>query len=401
MAAPSRRGAIIAFYINGGVREIIPIYPLYAIMFGEHGVSPFELSLLFSIWALTGIIGEVPSGALADRYSRKWLVVTGGLLKSSAFLTWYLWQDFYGFAFGFVLWGSGSTLRSGAWEALLYDLLASWDRQATFARYYGRIKALALLGVGLGEITGGLLIINGYDFVLLVSMTVPLIASLPFAILVQDPPAAHSPRQRRYLGLLREGFSEALSSKPIRYIVCAYGLLLVAAGAWDEYVSPILFEKGFPLDMVAYLGAMIYFAQASGMVLAGRFSDLSPGHLLMVLTIATAFLIPVPLLGGYWTPVVIAIFFFAFGFGSTLFGAQLQHAIKGNARATVTSVAELSEGIGAIAWFMVFGALAEALGMANATTGFALLTILLCGIFYRLARVWGIHQGLREAPVSK
>ena len=71
--------ALAAFYLNGGIREIIPIYPLYAIMFGEHGVSSFFLSVLFVIWCLTCIVVEVPSGALADRFSRKWLIVASPL----------------------------------------------------------------------------------------------------------------------------------------------------------------------------------------------------------------------------------------------------------------------------------------------------------------------------------
>ncbi|MDG1204994.1 MAG: hypothetical protein P8N51_06445, partial [Pseudomonadales bacterium] len=90
----SKSTTLAAFYIAGGLREIIPIYPLYAIMFGANGVSAFELSLLFVVWAIVGLITEVPSGAWADRYSRKWIVVASGVFKAAGFLTWYLWQDF-------------------------------------------------------------------------------------------------------------------------------------------------------------------------------------------------------------------------------------------------------------------------------------------------------------------
>jgi len=43
-------------------------------MLTEHGISPIELSLLFSTWVLIGIITEIPSGALAARLGRKWLI---------------------------------------------------------------------------------------------------------------------------------------------------------------------------------------------------------------------------------------------------------------------------------------------------------------------------------------
>jgi len=63
---PDKGKTLGAFYSAGGLRELIPIYPLYAIMFGAHGIGAFELSILFAIWATVGIVLEVPSGALAD-----------------------------------------------------------------------------------------------------------------------------------------------------------------------------------------------------------------------------------------------------------------------------------------------------------------------------------------------
>ena len=86
---------LLAFYFNSGFREIIPIYPLYAIMFGEHGVSPMELSILFSVWAATALVLEVPTGVLADRFSRKWLIVLSSIFKAATFLVWFLWQEFF------------------------------------------------------------------------------------------------------------------------------------------------------------------------------------------------------------------------------------------------------------------------------------------------------------------
>ena len=111
---------ILAFYINGGGWELIPIYPLYAVMFGAHGVSPIELSYLLVMCVGVGLICEVPSGALVDTFSRKWLIVSSSFLKGLAFLSWFLWQDFWGYALGFTFWGIGGSLRSGACKSNCY-----------------------------------------------------------------------------------------------------------------------------------------------------------------------------------------------------------------------------------------------------------------------------------------
>ena len=115
--------SLFGFYSAGALREVIPIYPLYAVMFLDSGITPLELSYLFVIWATVGLLLEVPSGALAGAFLRKWLIVASGFLKSLGFISWFLWQDFWGYALGLVLRGCGSTLRSGAFEALLYESL--------------------------------------------------------------------------------------------------------------------------------------------------------------------------------------------------------------------------------------------------------------------------------------
>jgi hypothetical protein len=111
-------------------------------MFGAHGIGAFELNILFAICATVGIVFEVPYDALANTYSRKWLIVLTGLLKAAAFFTWYYWQEFRGYALGFVLWGIASCLRSGAFEALLFEVLDDWQDSSRFAYHYGRIRAL-------------------------------------------------------------------------------------------------------------------------------------------------------------------------------------------------------------------------------------------------------------------
>ena len=53
-------------------------YPIFAIYFLEHGLTWEEFGILNGIWAITIIMLEVPSGALADTLGRKKLLVLAG-----------------------------------------------------------------------------------------------------------------------------------------------------------------------------------------------------------------------------------------------------------------------------------------------------------------------------------
>ena len=68
--------------------ELVPYYPLYALLFLDTGLSAAQISVLFAIWSVTGFVTEVPAGALADRWSRRGVVVLAAVLQAVAFVVW-------------------------------------------------------------------------------------------------------------------------------------------------------------------------------------------------------------------------------------------------------------------------------------------------------------------------
>jgi len=116
-------------------------------MFVDHGLSPIEIATLISAWCATTIILEVPSGVLADRHSRKAIMVFGAVLRAGGYTCWALFPEFWGFLVGFVLWGIEGALGSGAFEALVYDELKRFGRQDEYARVMGRCRGLGQAGI--------------------------------------------------------------------------------------------------------------------------------------------------------------------------------------------------------------------------------------------------------------
>src|SRR5512133_1085136 len=55
-------------------------YPVFTVLFLDFGLSLEQFALLNAVWALTIVLAEVPSGALADLLGRKRLLVTTSLL---------------------------------------------------------------------------------------------------------------------------------------------------------------------------------------------------------------------------------------------------------------------------------------------------------------------------------
>src|SRR5438552_15207973 len=72
----------------------VPIMALYAVMFGRVGHLNFgQIGLLFSIWALSYLVAELPSGILADFWSRRNVILIGGLMRGIVLLFYMLYTS--------------------------------------------------------------------------------------------------------------------------------------------------------------------------------------------------------------------------------------------------------------------------------------------------------------------
>uniref|UniRef100_UPI001FE3504B MFS transporter n=1 Tax=Micromonospora maritima TaxID=986711 RepID=UPI001FE3504B len=175
---PATRRLAATLYGYAFLTDLVLLYPLYVLLFADTGLSVGQISTLFVLWAVAGIVLEVPSGALADALSRRLLLCLAPLLTAAGFALWVLLPSYPAFAVGFLLWGAGGALRSGALEALVYtelDRLGAADR---YARLIGRTRTTEVLGaVGSGVLAGPVFAVGGYLAVGAASVATCLLAA--------------------------------------------------------------------------------------------------------------------------------------------------------------------------------------------------------------------------------
>ena len=62
------------------------IYPVYLLLLQRQGLSYVQISVLLSVWAGSALLLELPSGILADLWSRKAIIALSMVLKAGGFL---------------------------------------------------------------------------------------------------------------------------------------------------------------------------------------------------------------------------------------------------------------------------------------------------------------------------
>lgn len=335
----ARRANIWAFAIDA-----IALYPLYALLFTDHGMSQAAVSALFIVWAVVGLAAEVPTGAIADRVSRRGLLTAAGLLQAAAFACWTLWPQPASFVIGFCLWGVSGAFISGTLEALLYDGLAAHGDADRYAHVRGRVAAWGMVGqVPAGLAAGPLYTWGGYTLVGAVSIAASVVAAAAaWALPDTGDPAADADDD--YFALVRAGVREAATHAAVRGAVIASAGLL-SLEALEEYDVLLARDWGVSTPWVPLAVVGLPLAGAAGAALAGRISTASAPQLAAALAVGVAAVAAAGLARQPWGIPAIAVFYGIFRAVRTVVDLRVQQRITGPARATVTSTAEFGGGL--------------------------------------------------------
>jgi hypothetical protein len=319
--------------------------------------------------------------------SRRALLVVAGLLRAIGYASWVLAPSFAGFATGFVLWGLGSALSSGTFEALVYDETVAAGAEEGYGRLVGRAGTVKLVaGAAVTLLAVPLLRIGGFGLVGAVSAAVMVAWSLVAFTLPDRPRVAVADDAggfRGYLATLRDGVTEAATAPGVRGVLLL-AALLPALTSIDEYVPLLGPAYRLPDAAVPLLLLGITLTAAVGNWAAGRWSSAGSGRIALVLAVGGVALL---LGGGSGNRAGFAGIAATFGclqFGIVAANIGLQHAITGPARATVTSLADFGADIGAIGVFATCALVSRHAPVTVLIAGLGVPLVVLAG----LARIW-------------
>ncbi|RIJ76151.1 MFS transporter [Nakamurella silvestris] len=334
--------------------EIVPLYPLYALLFAATGLTEAQISVLFVLWSVSGMVFEVPSGVLADRFSRRSCLIWAGFIQAAGYLLWIARPDFAGFAIGFLLWSFAGSLTSGAFEALLYDGLARAGAAGHYQRLYGRITSVELLAqlpaAGLATLLFGL---GGYPMVGWASVVVCLGGSL-VATGFREPPrcdAAPVPDTDAlgYLQVLRSGLAQA--ARPLLRGIIFATAFLGGLDAIEEYFPLLAQGWGIPIEAIPLSLLGIPLAGALGAMFGGRTGQIPATALSVALGAGLVVLAAGNALGRPASVAGIVVFYGLYRWVLVIVESRLQERITGPDRATVTSLAALGIELGGLVLF--------------------------------------------------
>ncbi|XOV84896.1 MAG: MFS transporter [bacterium] len=209
-------------------------------------LSPLQLVSLGTAQALTVLIFEIPTGVVADNYSRKWSIVVAHLLMGSAMLTTGLVTSFPALVATQMVWGLSWTFSSGADVAWITDEL---DDPEKIVKVLSIAARWGLLGAALGLcLFGGLAWLTNLATAIVLAGGSMLILGTYVAVRFTETRLSPSNKTTlsEFWTTLKSGSRLATSDRPVMLILVVTFLVNGADEAFGRLIPKSLIELGLP-----------------------------------------------------------------------------------------------------------------------------------------------------------
>ena len=111
------------YYIFNFLNRFMVYLPVFVLFLNKKGFNQTMVMALMSVYNISIMIGEIPTGVVADKISRKLSVIVGCLLQGIAMMCMIPISNFVVLAIIEAVFGIGLTFQSGAMSAMIYDYL--------------------------------------------------------------------------------------------------------------------------------------------------------------------------------------------------------------------------------------------------------------------------------------
>ena len=221
------------------------------------------------VWLLMTMFGEIPSGALADIFGKKWTLIISFIFQAGGYLIMGLAQNFQVLVISLLVMTVGGVLQSGTFEALIFESLKARNKEKSYNKILANIQTIGLIVIAVSSIIGGFLysiIFPGFPFVL---TAVGYILAILIGLFLTEP-KIESPKfsVKNYINQLKQGFGQLFQKTKLRTII-----ILLTVGAffvilYESVDDALVIEFGFKSYQLGIFYTGLYAISALGVQLA-------------------------------------------------------------------------------------------------------------------------------------
>lgn len=245
-------------------------YAIEKMFMRQIGFDDAAIALAVALFTAVTLLVETPSGILADRWSRRGVLIIASLamIICSTLAGFSDSVPMYLLAISFI--GVYYALFSGTYEAVIYDtLIDKTGSGAGFEKYYGRLQIVSSIALISGSSLSGLLS-RLFSLEAVYFMTVPFMVISIILLLCFNEPTLH--KKQTVVPIrhqIRDTFKSLTTSRHIRLVALSIMLLTLTSSLIFEFNQLWYLALALPVAAFGAAGALVQACLGIGGFLAG------------------------------------------------------------------------------------------------------------------------------------
>lgn len=255
----------VMFWIQffGSISFLTPVLTLF---YTSRGLSASQILIVLMFWSGAVLLGEVPTGLIADRYGAKRSFLIGTWLKILSMAVLFIADTSWLFYLYSFINGFSVTFFSGADEALIYDSLKENGKENKMDQAMGKIQSAGFISMILTVLFGSYFAkdLESEQFMLLILLGVfSYFIELLLVMRIEQPSKETNYRKNPFVQV-KEGLVTIKKAPQLLLMFLNVTLVFIPAGAVYEYFNqPLMVDAGLP---IYFIGVMYSIAAVIGYV---------------------------------------------------------------------------------------------------------------------------------------
>ncbi len=363
---------ITKYYISEMLQSLWFILSINILYWQSFGITYGQIGIMEMLGAITIVLLEIPTGAIADLIGRKKSVFIGVILSATACFIIGFGSVYLLFILAYIVWAIGDTFISGAKSALIYDTLKQMKKENEYLKIQGRCRLYTTISLIFATaISPFLFIINKRLPYILLGIVWFISAIIIWTM--KEPKKSEKYDIKKHIAKMKQGFRYTVEHSNIRWYILFMILIGMPMNIYNDLISQSYYIKvGYSIMQLSILIPLTYgLASIVGSMsykIEAIFGE-NKSLILIALIHAISFMF-MGILKLPYVIVFVILLYMSRDFRYVVIDNYINKQIVSDIRATVISISNMLFNLIIIIAYPLAGMLMDMFGIFNVLFGF-------------------------------
>ncbi|MFP4557539.1 MAG: MFS transporter [Bacteroidales bacterium] len=372
---------ILRLYIIKASKWFMLIMPIVVLFYQENGLGMREVFILKSIYSISIVILEIPSGYFADVLGRKNTLIVGSFLGFIGFSVYSATYGFWGFLIAEMVLGFGQSLISGADSALLFDTLKQNNKENDYMKHEGRMISVGNFTEAIAGVLGGLLAALSLRYPYY-AQTLIAFTAVPASLTLVEPKIQGAAIKMTFAKTISVLKHTLVKNKQLMWNILYSSFVGASTLTLAWFVQPWFISVNLPTSLFGVVWTVLNLSVGLTALFAYKLERfVGPTRTVVGFTILLALgFFGTAFTGSYWGLFFLFLFYLGRGVATPVLKDYINRITGSDVRATILSIRSFVIRIIFSIWGPFYGWYIDAFSLKGALAIAGMIFVLLSGI---------------------